>query len=168
MKQIVFVLMAGSLLTACANTSATEKPQATILETLETNKPIQKTKASIVDYIKLKDVFVKSDAKAASEAAAQLSKSLVADGMSKDLIKAADAIAASSDLEAQRKSFKVITDKLIEYVKANGSGQTVFVQYCPMAFGNTGASWLSDSKEVLNPYFGNRMLRCGTVKEVIN
>jgi len=33
-----------------------------------------------------------------------------------------------------------------------------------MAFGNKGADWLSEKDEVLNPYFGDMMLRCGEVK----
>jgi len=167
MKKLTFILLAGSLMTACTNTSATEKPQASILETMESSAPMQTPKKSVTDYLILKESLVKSDAKAASTAATQLSKTFAADGMSKELIKAADAIAASGDIEAQRKAFKTITDKLIEYLKANGAGQTIYVQYCPMAFGNTGANWLSDSKEVLNPYFGSRMLRCGSVKEEI-
>ena len=36
-----------------------------------------------------------------------------------------------------------------------------------MAFDNTGGYWLSNSKEVRNPYFGNSMLKCGEVKETI-
>jgi hypothetical protein len=36
-----------------------------------------------------------------------------------------------------------------------------------MAFNNKGDFWLSDNEEVLNPYFGDKMLRCGEVVEVI-
>ncbi|CAN5155486.1 hypothetical protein BH23VER1_BH23VER1_22650 [soil metagenome] len=32
-----------------------------------------------------------------------------------------------------------------------------------MAFGNQGADWLSAAPAVLNPYFGESMLTCGTV-----
>jgi hypothetical protein len=32
-----------------------------------------------------------------------------------------------------------------------------------MAFGNTGAHWLSNTKEIQNPYFGDKMLKCGRV-----
>jgi hypothetical protein len=34
-----------------------------------------------------------------------------------------------------------------------------------MAFENEGASWLQRSKEIRNPYFGARMLRCGEIRE---
>ena len=40
---------------------------------------------------------------------------------------------------------------------------TIYKQYCPMAFNNEGAYWLSESKDIMNPYFGDRMLKCGRV-----
>ena len=48
-----------------------------------------------------------------------------------------------------------------------GVGQVVYNQYCPMADDNKGAYWLSNDKNVLNPYFGSAMLACGSVKQVI-
>jgi hypothetical protein len=44
---------------------------------------------------------------------------------------------------------------------------SVYVAYCPMANNNEGANWLSNDKEIKNPYFGDKMLRCGSVKETI-
>ena len=43
----------------------------------------------------------------------------------------------------------------------------VYLGYCPMANGNTGGSWLAASSEIRNPYFGDKMLKCGSIKEVI-
>jgi Cu(I)/Ag(I) efflux system membrane fusion protein len=34
-----------------------------------------------------------------------------------------------------------------------------------MADRNNGARWLSKEQKVLNPYFGEAMLKCGSVKE---
>jgi Cu(I)/Ag(I) efflux system membrane fusion protein len=36
-----------------------------------------------------------------------------------------------------------------------------------MAFDNRGADWLQNDDQTLNPYFGQMMLKCGGVKEVI-
>jgi hypothetical protein len=36
-----------------------------------------------------------------------------------------------------------------------------------MAFNNTGGFWLSDSKTIRNPYFGDKMLTCGQVRETL-
>ena len=38
---------------------------------------------------------------------------------------------------------------------------TIYVQHCPMADSNNGADWLSQDKEIRNPYFGESMLSCG-------
>jgi len=43
----------------------------------------------------------------------------------------------------------------------------VYLQFCPMANGGKGASWLSKDEEIRNPYFGSRMLKCGRIKETI-
>jgi hypothetical protein len=31
-----------------------------------------------------------------------------------------------------------------------------------------GSAWLSTTKEVKNPYYGSKMLKCGSVKKQIN
>jgi hypothetical protein len=47
------------------------------------------------------------------------------------------------------------------------SSGSLYLEYCPMANENTGAFWLSNEKEIKNPYFGSMMLKCGSVKETI-
>lgn len=37
--------------------------------------------------------------------------------------------------------------------------------YCPMAHGGKGAAWLQPQDNVLNPYYGAMMLRCGDVEQ---
>ncbi len=41
---------------------------------------------------------------------------------------------------------------------------TYYRTFCPMAFDNKGAFWMSRRSEITNPYFGSAMLRCGEVK----
>ncbi len=75
---------------------------------------------------------------------------------------------SSSELSAQRKVLAPFSEALHQSVKTFGiSGTKAYLQYCPMALDNTGAAWLSAEKEILNPYFGDRMLRCGSTREVI-
>jgi Cu(I)/Ag(I) efflux system membrane fusion protein len=47
-------------------------------------------------------------------------------------------------------------------------GKTVYYQFCPMANNNKGAYWLSESKVIRNPYFGEKMINCGETKEILN
>ncbi|MCP4450592.1 MAG: DUF3347 domain-containing protein, partial [Planctomycetes bacterium] len=39
--------------------------------------------------------------------------------------------------------------------------------HCPMAFDNQGASWLQNVNDIKNPYFGDMMLKCGELTDVI-
>ena len=43
----------------------------------------------------------------------------------------------------------------------------LYRQYCPMAFDNKGAHWLSETEAIRNPYFGEKMLSCGQTKETL-
>lgn len=76
-------------------------------------------------------------------------------------------IATSSDLEVQRTDFSVLSNHAYGLAKSFGAGRTIYHDHCPMAFDNKGAMWLSENKEISNPYFGEKMMRCGTVEEVI-
>ena len=85
--------------------------------------------------------------------------------ISQPLFHHARLIAQSTDLDKQRSSFQTLSDQLILLVEKVGTDQVVYKQYCPMADQDRGAYWLSKEKEVLNPYFGDAMLKCGEVKE---
>ena len=78
----------------------------------------------------------------------------------------ATAISKSADVDAQREQFEDLSLSMIALAKATKPAKT-FVQFCPMAANGQGASWLSDKKEVRNPYYGDKMLKCGSVKEEI-
>lgn len=71
-------------------------------------------------------------------------------------------ISKTADVAAQRKEFSALSTNMIALAKATKPAKT-YVQYCPMK----KASWLSESKDVKNPYYGKDMLTCGSIKEVI-
>lgn len=131
-------------------------------------------------YVKLKDAFVSTDGKKVSAEAATTRKALAAvdmkllsgaahndwmnylGGMESSLKE----MESSSDIEAQRKSFSILSENLYKSIKAYGlGGATAYYEFCPMAFDNQGAYWLSDAEEIRNPYFGDKMLTCGSVTE---
>lgn len=89
--------------------------------------------------------------------------------LSQSLRKNLDAIGATRDLEKQREHYSDLSNMLYETLKHYGvEGSTVYWQHCPMAFDDKGANWLSPLKEIRNPYFGSKMLKCGTVKEQLS
>lgn len=77
-------------------------------------------------------------------------------------------ITNSSDLEKQRAAYSELSDEIITRVKRAGMQQgELYLTHCPMAFDDKGASWLSNSRTVRNPYYGDKMLSCGSVKETL-
>jgi Cu(I)/Ag(I) efflux system membrane fusion protein len=134
-------------------------------------------------YILLSEALVASDAQEAGKAAARVESSLKEVDMSlldgdahllwmkhvKDLESEIRALSTSSDISAQRIAFAAFNDAFYASLKAFGLEQgTVYYQYCPMANGDKGAYWLSNSKEIENPYFGDEMLKCGETREVLD
>lgn len=79
----------------------------------------------------------------------------------------AQAIAGESGLEKQRTTFADLSKHTYTLVKTFGTNRTVYHDHCPMALNDKGANWLSEEKDIKNPYFGNEMLECGSVEEVI-
>lgn len=72
-------------------------------------------------------------------------------------------------LEAKRKEFKMISEALwtlTRTVKYNG--EKLYYQYCPMAFNDQGANWVSKEYAIRNPYFGDKMLTCGSVSDSLD
>lgn len=131
-------------------------------------------------YLDLQEAFVSSDAKkvrqeasGTNEALTKVDMKLVTGAAHNDWMNyltsmqsALKEIQASADIEAQRKSFSALSENLYKSAKAFGlGGEEAFYTYCPMAFNNEGAYWLSDEDKVRNPYFGEKMLACGEVKE---
>lgn len=75
-------------------------------------------------------------------------------------------IAGETELEEKRAGFEMVSDMLYDIVQGTGlKGRTVYRQYCPMAFNDRGAYWLSKSNKPQNPYFGNGMLGCVEVTD---
>lgn len=119
-------------------------------------------------YIHLKDALVASRADEATKAAKELAASLNIITPAKKAADIATKISASSNIDEQRKSFSDLSNEMTTLVKASklASG-SLYLEYCPMANHNQGAFWLSNEKEIRNPYFGNMMLKCGSVQETL-
>lgn len=72
---------------------------------------------------------------------------------------------AENDSE-RRLNFVFLSTVMVKSVKAFGYDKTLYVNYCPMANNNKGAYWLSEIKEIRNPYMGQKMPDCGEIKKV--
>jgi hypothetical protein len=76
-------------------------------------------------------------------------------------------LATAYNIEKQRELFSQLTTTLEPFIKESLSGGKVYKQFCPMAFNNEGGYWLSDASAIYNPYYGDKMLKCGKVTETM-
>lgn len=134
------------------------------------------------NYINLKDALVKDNSKKVSEDArglldnlSQVDMELLSDNGShnhwmslmKDIQESANSIANAKGVKEQRNQFKHLSIHLTSAIQIFGINEKVYSQFCPMADNNKGAYWLSKEEKVLNPYFGDAMLTCGSVEQII-
>ena len=87
--------------------------------------------------------------------------------LQKDIKSTTNAISKTADIIIQRNHFKELSSNLINAIQIFGINKKVYVEFCPMANSNQGAYWLSKEEKVINPYFGEAMLTCGEVKQII-
>jgi uncharacterized protein DUF3347 len=139
-------------------------------------------KAVVDHYLDVKNALVNNNGdeaarggKAMAEAIEKVDKSLltveqkkVYDDIEDDLKEHAEHIAKNSgDIKHQREHFVMMSEDVYDLAKAFGGGQKLYHDHCPMANDNKGAMWLSETREVKNPYFGGKMNECVKVQEVI-
>ena len=136
---------------------------------------------ALTNYIALKDALANDDNANAKEFGiilAQSLKSFDSSGFSSneklelnDIIENATEQAEHigySDIAHQREHFKILSKDIIDMVAITGTKMKVYEHYCPMYDNKNGGAWLSMNEEIRNPYFGNKMLKCGEVKREIN
>ena len=87
--------------------------------------------------------------------------------LSKPVMEAAMKGAAAKDIAALRIAFEDASLAILDVQESFGHAgpRTHYRMYCPMAFDYKGAPWLQETAELLNPYFGAAMLRCGSQKQ---
>ncbi|GAA4275646.1 DUF3347 domain-containing protein [Aquimarina mytili] len=119
-------------------------------------------------YLKIKNGLVNSNSKVVQEESKKIEAALD-DSKDKEQLKATlKLISLTKNIEEQRGFFVTLTAEVEKLINATEikSGE-IYKQFCPMAFDGEGGYWLSDSKGIRNPYFGDKMLKCGSVKSVL-
>lgn len=80
----------------------------------------------------------------------------------------AEHIKSTVELEHQREHFISLSKNMYDLLKSfNTNSSIIYYQFCPMANEGKGAYWISEQSKVINPYFGKKMLSCGSTKETI-
>lgn len=93
----------------------------------------------------------------------------MAEGNVQSISAEAKALMKEHGIEAKRKSFQMISDLMYDLIRSvRYDREIVYHEFCPMAFDNAGAYWLSKTSDIKNPYFGKKMLSCGEVKDSLD
>ena len=129
-------------------------------------------------YFELKDAFVNSNverAKAEAYKTLQQVESLKISNLGametqhlnkvKSML---EAISENENIENQRDHFIVLSENMIAFASnLDTLEEEIYLQHCPMANSNKGADWLSLSKNIENPYYGEAMLNCGDTTKTL-
>ncbi|UGU17374.1 efflux RND transporter periplasmic adaptor subunit [Sinomicrobium kalidii] len=133
-------------------------------------------------YMKLKNALVNDDKTIAQQRLESVKSAVTSVDMSlfegaahkhwmvvrNELNENAESMNKATDIKAMRQYFKPFSETMIRMANAFGPfSVTLYVQHCPMADSDKGANWLSLSDDIRNPYFGNKMLKCGEVTSEI-
>ena len=130
------------------------------------------------DYLQMKDAFVASQAPEVAKSALVVldqMKAIDRSGLGTTerqyldtSLQFLEKIASNPVLEIQRDHFVHLNEHLVALTaNLDSLGKTHYVQRCPMANNNKGAIWISTEEEIRNPYYGDVMLTCGTVEQVL-
>ena len=131
-------------------------------------------------YYELKDALVATAAQKADEAASHVLTA--AETMRHELGDTNPAIRATLDTvmkesegivnlkdstcNKKRVIFQNVSDRIYGIAKTAGlKNAKVYRQFCPMAFEEKGAHWMSNVEEIKNPYLPKKMLECGEVQD---
>lgn len=144
------------------------------------NEKKSKATAILTEYLSIKDALVEDSTEEAADAGSKLVSALEGFDVSnysdaeqtelKDIILDAKEHAehiSESPMEHQREHFDVLSKDVIDLVGITGTDKTLYQDFCPMYNNNKGAQWLSATKEIKNPYYGAKMMSCGSVQKEI-
>lgn len=151
-----------------------------------TTTPVAQTSFSINEivsnYLTLKNALTKDDTKGASSAGKVLLATFNAVDVNaidakqkKDYLDIAESAKENAEhigdnagkLDHQREHFVLLSKDINDLIKMFGSTQKLYQDYCPMADEGKGAIWISEIKDIKNPYQGSKMLTCGSMKKAL-
>jgi len=117
-----------------------------------------------IHYTMIKDALYNADTKKVQMLSNMLVGILNTYGKAPDATDIADKLAKAAKIENQRTLFANLSTAFEPLLKNNVSKGAIYKNFCPMANGS-GAYWYSNSEKIVNPYFGEAMPSCGSVKD---
>ncbi|RYF25241.1 MAG: DUF3347 domain-containing protein [Flavobacteriales bacterium] len=170
MRKLLIAALIGFASVAQAQNASEKEVTPDLVAQRETQK-----KEITNNYLALRNSFVTSDSVAAESNAKTFAtsfskfkfKKLNLEQMNeattarREIVELANEISATKNINKQRKAFGVLSTKFWAIAsKLKPADMPLYQQVCPM----TGDAWVSESKEIKNPFFPKNMLTCGEVK----
>jgi hypothetical protein len=189
MKNIFFAFALGAITLSACNTSSSQSTESNNINDSSKERAVQKVSAftSPVNgllqiYLQMKNAFVNDNAIDAAKAGNEMKKALddfeiaiLRDEEKKTFEDIADDAKGHAEhiglnagnIEHQREHFDMLSKDMYDLVKKFTAGESIYANYCPMYNDDKGAIWLSETKEIKNPYYGSVRLTCGKTTETI-
>ena len=134
----------------------------------------------VKDYLVLKNALVADNDKAAANAGKQLFATLskvdmktIAANKHKEFMDIFENAKENAEhigdnagkIDHQREHLASLSKDVSDLIALFGTTQKLYQDYCPMYDDGKGAVWISEAKAIKNPYYGGKMLTCGSVKK---
>jgi len=131
-------------------------------------------------YFQLKNALVKDDSEAAAKASEHLLSAFNGFDMSviseenmaeyheifEDAVENAEHISENADkIDHQREHLVALSEDMKDLIALVGTDQKLYQDFCPMADDGNGATWISETEEIQNPYMGSKMPTCGKIQQ---
>ncbi len=142
------------------NKSASDAIVANYLE-LKNALVADNTEAAAATGKKVVSAFKAFDVKNYSEEEQKELKEII-----EDAVEHAEHIAESA-MDHQREHFDILSKDVVDLLAITGTNKTLYQDFCPMYNDGKGAVWLSEFKEIKNPFYGSKMLTCGSIQKEI-
>ena len=134
----------------------------------------------VKDYLVLKNALVADNDKAAANAGKQLFATLskvdmktIAANKHKEFMDIFENAKENAEhigdnagkIDHQREHLASLSKDVSDLIVLFGTTQKLYQDHCPMYNDGKGAVWISEAKAIKNPYYGGKMLTCGSVKK---
>lgn len=151
-------------------------------EMMNRDQKTSKATAVLNNYLELKNALVADDTEKAASIGKHLFKVLgefdrstitesqkqEVDEIIEDAREHAEHIAGNSGkMDHQREHFEILSKDISDLIAITGTDRVLYKTFCPMYNEGKGGIWLSETKEIKNPYLGGKMMKCGEIQEEI-
>jgi hypothetical protein len=164
--------------TIAADTSSTEQVKLQTAQFAHLELPVSNDRKTLIEnYLAIKNALFNSNALQAAAAAGALLQSVQAfhkSALTAEQKKVFESIEPAlmanatsmktQKIDEQRISFAAMSKDMYGFVKSFGAGRTIYLDHCPMF--KDGSGWLSETKTISNPFYGEKMPDCGSVEEM--